>query len=146
MCLMLHGITHQGCSSITRLFLLFLPLLFVLVTTTVFVCTIVSASLLVLTALLVTVIVCLMVGLLLFVTAIVIFVFGEPISDMPTLAPVCWDKRKARPVPRPMNAGIAGIKRALKRLLLLKVLTGLGLGINSCLFSILGGCSLIGDL
>ena len=105
-----------------------------------------SASLLVLTALLVTVMVCLMVGLLLFVTAIVIFVFGEPISDIPTLAPVCWDKRKARPVPRPMNAGIAGIKSALKRLLLLTVLTGLGLGINSCLFSNLGGCSLIGDL
>ena len=44
-----------------------------------------------------------------------------------------------------MNAGIAGTRRALKRLLLLKVLTGLGLGINSCLFSNLGGCFLIGD-
>ena len=102
-----------------------------------------SASLLVLTALLVTVIVCLMVGLLLLVTAIVMFVLGDPISDMPTLAPVCWDRRKARPVPRPMNAGMAGINSALKRLLLLKVLTGLGLGINSCLFSICDGCSLL---
>lgn len=85
----LHRITHQGPSSITLLFLLFLPLLFVFVTTTVFVCTIVSASLLVLTALFVTVMVCLIVGLLLLVTAIVMFVFGEPISEMPTLDPVC---------------------------------------------------------
>lgn len=49
-------------------------------------------------------------------------------------------------MPRPINAGIAGTRRALKRLLLLKDVTGLGLGMNNCLFSILNGCSLIDDL
>lgn len=48
-------------------------------------------------------------------------------------------------MPRPINAGIAGTRRALKRLLLLKVLTGLGLGMKNCLFSNLDGCFLIDD-
>ena len=84
-------------------------------------------------------------GLLLLVIATVTLVFGDPISDIPMLAPVCWDIRYASPAPKPIKVGIAGTRRALRRLFLENVLTGLGLGINSCLCSSSGGDTLIGD-
>ena len=82
------------------LFLLFPEL--ELVTTTVLVWLMVSPSLFVLIALLVTDKVCRIVGLLLFVIATVTLVFGEPMLDTSTSIPPVCDTINASATPKPV--------------------------------------------